>query len=124
MKNKFIIIFCFFCMAVKAQNKWDKDLVVDYKMSDKDGSLMTHIEVKKDSIFYEWIEKNRHNVKKMGTDIEFENKILKAINDNKVLKFKSHKLAKNSVNMIFQYKKNSKTKTKNILMSNNRYKTK
>src|ERR1041385_5142826 len=111
MKNKFIIIFCFFCMAVKAQSKWDKDLVVDYKMSDKDGSLMTHIEVKKDSIFYEWIEKNRHNVKKMGTDIEFENKILKAINDNKVLKFKSHKLAKNSVNMIFQYKKNSKTKT-------------
>ncbi len=112
MKNRIlVIVFCAICFLCNAQSRWDKDLVVDYKMSDKDGVLMNHIEMKKDSVFYEWIERNKHNTKKVATDAEFENKILKAMNDNKVTKFKSRDLAKGSVNMVFTYKKGSKTKT-------------
>jgi hypothetical protein len=99
------------CFAVKAQSKWDKDLVVDYKMTDKDESLLNHIEVKKDTIFYEWIEKNKHNTKKMATDAALENKLLKAMDDFKILKFKSAKLTKGSVNMVFTHKKGNKTKS-------------
>jgi hypothetical protein len=98
-------------MAIKAQSKWDKDLVVDYRMTDKDESLLNHIEIKKDTIFYEWIEKNAHHTKKMVADVELENKLLKAMEQNKVLKFKSAKLTKGSVNMVFMQKKGRKTKT-------------
>lgn len=112
MNNKiFGIIFCAICFVCHAQSKWDKDLVVDYKMSDKEGSLLNHIVMKKDSVFYEWIERNKTNTKKVVTDADFENKILKVIADNNVTKFKNHDLTKGSVNAVFTYKNGGKTKT-------------
>jgi hypothetical protein len=111
MKNKFLIILCTLCFAARSQGKWDKDLAVDYKMTDKDEALLNHIEIKKDTIFYEWIEKNKHNTKKMVIDTTIENKLLKAINDHKILKHKTGKLTKGSVNMVLKYNSGKKSKT-------------
>lgn len=112
MRNRiFIVIFCAVCIACSAQSKWDQDLVIDYKMTDKDESLLNHIEVRKDTIFYEWIEKGKRYIKKAANEIELQNKLLKAMNDNKILKVKGHELTRSSVNMMITHKKGGKTKT-------------
>jgi hypothetical protein len=100
------------CLIVfaKAQSKWDKDLVVTYKMTDKSNKLLNYIVIKKDTLVYEWSDKEKPKKKTVVMDLELENKILNAISDNKVLKFKSAALTKDSQNMMFTHTRGKKTK--------------
>lgn len=108
--NVFTIFFCLVAILVKAQNNWDANLEVDYKMTDKDGSLLNHVLIKKDSLLYEWMEKSKKSTKKIANDVDLQDKLLNAINNNHVLELKSAKPAPGSVNIMLSRKKGRKTK--------------
>lgn len=112
MKNKFIcvILLAVASLTLHSQGKWDKDLVVKYKMTDKNDKLLNYVEVTKDSVLYEWTDKEKPVKRKFVLDSDLEEKIMKAIESNKVLKFKRSTLAKGSPNIVFTHAKAGKTK--------------
>lgn len=112
MKKRFALMFLFFMivLAMNSQNKWDKNLVVKYKMTDKNDKLLNCVEVTKDSLIYEWIDKEKPVKRKFVMDADLEKKIMKAMGSNKVSKFKSSSLVKGSPNIVFTQIKGSKTK--------------
>lgn len=111
MKNKLILLVVLLtAFVVKAQSKWGYDLVVKYEMTDEKEETVNYIEIKKDSVLYEWTDKKKPMKRKFVMDVEMENKVLKAMSDNKVMKFKSKNLAKGQKNIVFTYLSIKKTK--------------
>ena len=77
MKIKLAIFSFLIMISVNAQTKkWENDLVVNYKMTDKNGQLQNSIEVKKDTLRYVWLEKGKITSRMIVHDTTLENKLI------------------------------------------------
>ena len=96
--------FCF-CQT----KEWDKDMVMTYKMKDK-NQVNNTIEVKKDTIHYHWIEKNRVMDRTIvGNDVQI--KILDLMEQFSFSRFKNKPQNESLSSITFIYKKGSVSKT-------------
>ncbi len=103
--------------AFSQSTKWENDLVLNYKMTDKNGKLKNYIEIKKDTLHYQWIDKEKISSKMIVSDTALENKLIAIMDKHKFLKFKSAKMAKPGPNIVFVQTKAGKQKT--IVMPQN-----
>ncbi len=112
MKIKLILFLFLIAILASAQTKtWESDLVVTYKMTNASGQSLNSIEVKKDTIHYEWIEKEKVTNRMIVGDTALENKLLSVMNKYKILKFKSAKPATPGPNIILTHAKGQTRKT-------------
>jgi hypothetical protein len=119
MKIRTFIAFLFICNTiVYSQTKtWQSDLLVSYRTTDANGKLLNSIVIKKDTLNYEWLEKNKAAHRILVGDSALENKLLMIMNKHKILKFKSAKNNASAPSMVFVHTKNGKQKT--IVMPQN-----
>ena len=114
-----LLVFLFvITLSVFSQSKaWHNDLVVDYKMTDKIGKLQNCIVVKKDTLHYQWFEKEKISSKTLIGDTALENKLIAIMDKYKILKFKSVKPRTEGSIIVFAHTQAGKKKT--ILLSQN-----
>lgn len=116
-KSNITVVCILFALVTFSQSKWDKDVVVTYKMTDKTDKLLNFVKVTSDTLYYEWISKDKPVMRKFLMNDELASKINDAIKKNKVLKFKSAAYTKGYQNIVFTYTK--KSKTKEVVFSQN-----
>lgn len=108
-----LLVFLFpITLSIFSQSKtWESDLVVNYKMIDKDGKLQNSIAIKKDTVHYQWFEKEKISTKTLSGDTVLENKLIAIMDKYKVLKFKSVKPKAEGSTIVFAHTKAGKKKT-------------
>ena len=76
MKARSIVFLFLFTLTAHSQSvKWENDLVVNYKMTDSNGKMKSAVVVKKDTIHYEWFEKEKVSRRMIVRDTVLENKL-------------------------------------------------
>ena len=112
MKARSIVFLFLVTLTAHYQSvKLENDLVVNYKMTDSNGKMKSAVVVKKDTIHYEWFEKEKVSRRMIVRDTVLENKLASIVERNRFWKFKSAKLAKPGPNVIFVYTKENRQKT-------------
>lgn len=91
--------------------------MVSYKTTDINGKLQNSIEVKKDTLHYRWLEKDKITARMLVGDTTLESKLITIMDKHEILKFKSEKPTTKGSTVVFTHAKAGKQKSILILQN-------